>query len=588
MTSRLAGLAAGFDGVRRAAASGVAAARRGAASGWAAARRGAASGRDSVRRTAVSGRAQWRAGPASHELTALDERLGLLLVVRIAFVVFVVMGALLAPGQVVVDVAQIGPISAAYLVVAGAAEWYRRSGLRGRMRVHRAVLPLDAVYLAVVATPSGGPRSPLVTLFAVQLIAVTLLGSERAGLRTALWDTFLFVVIQTMQLQGRIGSFLGVHQVAAPSPAETAVAIMGFWVVAVCTAVCASVSERELRRSKAETAALAEMAAALEGVGDEEQILAVLLRSLLGVFPFRRAALWYSRGRRPVGLVLAKRGGEPVVTPVPPLAKMDSVAREAWEAAEPQMHRRLDPEADPVVNGLLPGALNVVVLPLQVEGRDSGVLVLEYGGHPTGARLPRRTLTMVAQFTNHASLALRNARLTAERERLAAIDGLTGLANRREFDQVLSREVSRAGRSHDPLSLIILDVDHFKQINDTRGHLAGDEVLRSIASAVREAVREMDLAARYGGEEFALVLPRCEQRDAVRVIERVVAAIRRRPELEGVTVSAGVASIPTNAFDGHSLVSAADEALYRSKRNGRNRYTLSERDAIEQLERNGA
>jgi two-component system chemotaxis family response regulator WspR len=195
---------------------------------------------------------------------------------------------------------------------------------------------------------------------------------------------------------------------------------------------------------------------------------------------------------------------------------------------------------------------------------------------------------MVAQFTSHASLALRNARLTAERERLAAIDGLTGLANRREFDQVLSREVSRSGRSHDPLSLIILDVDHFKQINDTRGHLAGDEVLRSIAAAVREAVREMDLAARYGGEEFALVLPRCEQHDAVRVVERVVAAIRRRPELEGVTVSAGVASMPTNAFDGHSLVAAADEALYRSKRNGRNRYTVSERDAIEQLERNGA
>jgi two-component system cell cycle response regulator len=527
----------------------------------------------------------WRARPATEELTSLDERLGLLLMVRIGFVLMVILGARFAPSQVVVTVAQVGPISAAYLCVAAVGEGYRRSHLKGRLVVHRAVLPLDAVYLAVVSTPSGGPRSPLVILFAVQLIAVTLLGSGRAGLRTALWDTFLFVIIPTLQLEGRIGSFLGVSQVAAPSTAETALAIMGFWVVAVCTAGFSAVSERELRRSKAEMRALADMASALEGVRDEEEILAIFLRTLVETFPFQRAALWYSQGRRPVGLLLPSAGADPVVAPVPPLARMDAVAQTAWSETDPQMYRHLSADEDPVASGLLPGARNVVVLPLQIEGKDSGIVVLEHGGHSTRARLSRRTLGLVGQFTWHAALVLRNARLLAERERLAAIDGLTGLANRREFDQVLAREVSRSERSRDPLSLVIFDVDHFKAINDTLGHLAGDQVLRAIGEALREAVREMDLVARFGGEEFALVLPRCEPNDAVRVVNRVTWGIRRRPDLKGVTLSAGIATMPANADQSESLVAAADEALYESKRGGRDRYTISARSANNHLEK---
>ncbi|MBV9661916.1 MAG: sensor domain-containing diguanylate cyclase [Acidimicrobiales bacterium] len=522
-------------------------------------------------------RALWRAGPASAELTSLDERLGLLLVVRIGFVLLVMLGSLFASDQVIVSVTDVGPLSAAYLVVAAGAEWYRRSQLKGRMLVHRLVLPLDAVYLAVISTPSGGPRSPLVALFAVQLIAVTLLGSPRAGLRTALWDTFLFVLIPALSLSGRIGQFLGVSQVAAPSTTETTVAILGFWVVAGCTSIFSAVSERELRRSKAEMSALAEMASTLENVREEEEILAILLRALVQAFPLKRGALWYTHGTRPLGLVLPSATGEVANVPVPPLARADRVAVLAWGDREPQLVRHLSPDDDPVVSGLLPEAANVAVLPLQVEGNNSGIIVLEHGGHRLKARLPRRTLVMLAQFAGHASLTLRNARLLAERERLAAIDGLTGLANRREFDQVLSREVNRAERSHEPLSLVVFDVDHFKQINDSRGHLGGDEVLRSIGSVLAGAVREMDLVSRYGGEEFAIILPRCDQHDAIRVVERITKAVRQHPDLVAITLSSGVATIPFNAPDGLSLVAAADEALYESKRTGRDRYSVSAR-----------
>ena len=519
----------------------------------------------------------FRARPESQELTSLDERLGMLFLVRVAITVLIVLLGLFVPAQVGFDVVQAGPVSAAYLLLAVAAEVYRRSDLPGRMLVHRAVLPLDSLYLVIVTTPSGGPRSPLVILFAVQLIAVTLLASERAGLRVALWDTFLFVFIPTLSLSGRLGLLMGVDQVAAPPGPATAVAIMGFWAVAICTALFSSVSERELRRSKAELSALADMAARLEGVHGSDEILSILLGTLVDAFDFRRGALWCGDGDTTYGLVQARPGSAVQAVPVPAVAHVDGVALAAWEARQPVLRRALSIERDQGAMAMLPGAANVVVLPLQIDGTDAGVVFLEHGGNRMAARLPRRVLVMLNQFTTHAGLVLRNARLLADRERLAAVDGLTGLANRREFDTVLLREVNRAERSQEPLSLVVFDVDHFKAINDSRGHLGGDEVLRGIGEVLAGAVREMDVVARYGGEEFAVVLPRCDRDDAIRVVDRITAAMLRRADLDGVTMSAGVATMPANAATARDLVEASDGALYESKRGGRNRYTVSAR-----------
>jgi two-component system cell cycle response regulator len=518
-----------------------------------------------------------RAPAASYELTSLDERLGLLVIVRIAFVVLILMGALFASNSVGFTAGQVGPVCAGYMILAGLAESYRRSGLRGRMLVHRALIPLDGVFLAVVTTASGGARSPFIVLFAVQLISVTLLANTEAGVSTALWDTFLFVLLPSSSLATNVDSALGFHGVPAPGAADTALAIAGFWAVAIGTGVFSSVSERELRRSKAEMAALADMAAGLERLGEEEEILGLLLSTLVSAFPLERGALWYVRDTQPVALVMAEKGGKVTSQVLPNIATADRVAAQAWDLREPQLVRGLDPVDDPVACSLLPGASNVVVLPLLVDGGDSGIVLLEHGGNPVHSRLPRRTLVMLVQFAGHAALALRNARLLAERERLAAIDGLTGLANRREFDNVMAREVSRATRSREPLSLIVFDVDHFKKINDTRGHLGGDEVLRALADVMQEAVRDMDLVARYGGEEFAVILPRCDQHDAIRVVERINRGMRSRDDLSGVTISSGLATIPFNAYDGLSLVAAADEALYESKRAGRDRYSVSAR-----------
>ena len=170
---------------------------------------------------------------------------------------------------------------------------------------------------------------------------------------------------------------------------------------------------------------------------------------------------------------------------------------------------------------------------------------------------------------------MKNADLNSEVARLAASDGLTGLANRREFTTVLAREVARAARSKEPLSLAVLDVDHFKVVNDTFGHLAGDEVLRVVARAMTTQVREVDLVARYGGEEFAIILPNCSSMDALAVVERVRAAIEAAGTTARVTASAGIATLPGDGADEESLMAAADQALYRAKGAGRDRVVLA-------------
>ena len=515
----------------------------------------------------------------AYELASLEERLGLLLLVRIGMAGFVVLTGIFATAQVGFDVTDVGIYTAAYLSIVAATEWYRRQGRRGRLTLHRLVLPLDAIYLTIVTAPSGGPRSQLVVLFAVQLIAVTLLVSERAGLRMALWDTFLFILIPTLSLSKSIGTMLGVKVVEAPPASETALAIMGFWAVALCTAFFSSVSERELRRSKAELSELAAMAAEMELLQAEDEILSTLLKTLVKAFGFRRAAIWWVRGNRPKGLVLGVGQTDTVSFSVPETVRHDDVASSAWDSRSPLLVRHLSPDDDPVAAAMLPHARNVVVLPIQLEGGDLGVVLLEHAGRPFTTRLAKRVLLMLSQFVAHAALSVRNARLLEERERLATIDGLTAVSNRRQFDHVLAAEVSRADRYGEQLALVIFDLDHFKVVNDTRGHLAGDEVLKAFAQVLQKAVREMDLVARYGGEEFALVLPRCDQHGAVQVVERVSRGLRAAEVLEGVTVSAGVASLPANAENGIELIAAADEALFESKHGGRDRWTVSTRRA---------
>jgi diguanylate cyclase (GGDEF)-like protein len=160
---------------------------------------------------------------------------------------------------------------------------------------------------------------------------------------------------------------------------------------------------------------------------------------------------------------------------------------------------------------------------------------------------------------------------------LSSRDALTGLANRRAFELALAREVDRVARSGEPALLLVLDIDHFKRINDTHGHAAGDEVIRAVALALQESLRPMDLVARVGGEEFAIILPNCGAAFGEAVAERV----RRRIESMPVLVSRGV-PVPVTASIGGAFapqwvrstpglwLERADLQLYRAKAQGRN------------------
>jgi diguanylate cyclase (GGDEF)-like protein len=156
-------------------------------------------------------------------------------------------------------------------------------------------------------------------------------------------------------------------------------------------------------------------------------------------------------------------------------------------------------------------------------------------------------------------------------ERLAVTDPLTGLSNRRGGEQNIASEISRARRQKTPLSCILLDIDRFKQVNDTYGHQAGDHVLREISSLLKRTVRAYDILVRWGGEEFLVVLPGVELEQARRLAERVRHAVEtlETPGIGPVTVSAGAATLDTD-YDFDEMLSLADRRLYQAKASGRN------------------
>jgi two-component system, cell cycle response regulator len=161
--------------------------------------------------------------------------------------------------------------------------------------------------------------------------------------------------------------------------------------------------------------------------------------------------------------------------------------------------------------------------------------------------------------------------------RLATRDQLTGLLNRREFDRIIEEERERALRFGHRLALVLLDIDHFKGINDTHGHPAGDAVLREVSRRLSAQVRTVDRVARIGGEEFALVLVQTDRAGALEIARRTCSAVEREPVLAtdtlalNVTISAGVAVLPDDADSEALLIGSADKALYAAKSQGRNR-----------------
>ena len=224
-----------------------------------------------------------------------------------------------------------------------------------------------------------------------------------------------------------------------------------------------------------------------------------------------------------------------------------------------------------------------VCQPLVAQNHLMGLLYREAYG-PAFAEGADQLATMLAE---QVSLALANLDLREQLRSQAIRDQLTGLYNRRFLEDALTRETGRAARSGEPVAVAILDVDHFKRVNDTYGHEAGDAVLRELGQALLKTIRKTDIVGRFGGEEFLMLLPgatvEVAQARALAVLEAVRAmevVIPNGAPLNHITASIGVAAMPLHVARGDALVAAADAALYQAKGQGRNRVVLSDRRAI--------
>ena len=505
----------------------------------------------------------------TQDIVSLAERFRFMQWFRLAAAGAVVAGWLTIPEIGRADGGEVLASTAIYLGVTALSELlYRALPRQGRF-LFTGMLIADSLFLGWMAHLTAGPTTPLRFLILLHLIAVALLASFRTGLRMALWHSMvLFGMVQAADLslippagQGAPGADNLAQQVSFAAL---------FWAVAIVTSTFAAVNERELRRRRYDLEALARLAAQLEKAEEPALVAEALVDAIGTEFDLKRVVVIGSPSDDPA--LLAVKGVLPGgVEPEAPGPR--SLYTRATSSNRTMLVRQLNPNDDPWLHALLPGARNLVVVPMNVEQRARGILVVEHAMR-SGSRIERRVVSMLERFASQSALALGGAWLLEQVRQMATMDGLTGVANRRSFDTILAKELSRADRNSDRVSLILTDIDFFKKLNDTLGHQAGDRVLVQVAGVLARHVRAGDTVARYGGEEFAVILPGLQVSDSPSAAEKLRKAVEHLESLVPVTVSLGVATYPDDAPDGVSLIQAADKALYASKRGGRNQHTL--------------
>lgn len=497
---------------------------------------------------------------ADANLIPFEDRLRYTHVVRVILAAVVVVAWFAGAAPTALSVTTVTFLTAAYLSATSVTLVGGRLPRSVGISLFGGALLLDGMFLAVVTYGVGGFAAPLVVLVLIHVVSTTLLGSFRTGLKLALWHSLLFGAV----FQVAAGGFVP----GAPRPGVTlaTIVVACVWLATLITATSGSANERELRRRNYDLHALG---VTMEQTTDPDEIADAIVRAVSSDFAIDSVAL------------VAAAAGEPVLIAGVGIRPSSQPFRPAVDAliADTLLHgitRRVaspDARTNRWLASVMPDARHVVLVPLHAEGRTLGVLAFEYKAG-TNSRIERRIVEMVEQFVAHGALALQNAWLLGRIGALAATDGLTGIANRRTFDFVLTREMQRANVSGMPMSLLLIDIDHFKRHNDEHGHQVGDRTLRAVAQTLAKNARQTDVAARYGGEEFAVILPGADSAAALENANRLRTLMSTLPH-PAVTISVGVATYPFHGTSSAELIKAADNALYKSKRHGRDRVSVA-------------
>lgn len=331
-----------------------------------------------------------------------------------------------------------------------------------------------------------------------------------------------------------------------------------------------------ITRERTEYAAFFNFAKRFADTLTVDDVVSAAFEAAEAVAPFDAAVVHLSEPEAPTGRIVALRGlpERSVGLEIP---RAESLAGRAVSTRRILSFRRPVDPTTPLYHPdlTLRAYESGMVIPLEYRGRAVGTAGFFWRRPDAFTDYERR---LFESLVGTMAIALNDARQYEQMELLATTDGLTELPNHRTFQAVLTDEMKRFERLHSPLSLVLLDIDHFKGVNDTHGHPVGDQVLKAVAATLRAEVRSIDVAARYGGEEFVLILPSTKPAGAKKFADRVrrhvadLAISTPRGPLS-VTVSMGIAGCPEDATRKQDLIDLADKALYHSKQNGRNRVT---------------
>ncbi len=433
----------------------------------------------------------------------------------------------------------------------------------------RMMIGADVVLITLALWATGGVATFLLPLYFVQVVATSLHTNPQQGVLAAFSAWALFAGVALLEAAGVLP-----HGPLAASPAAARLAtdvgfveasILSLFVLLGAVTYSAGYIAQRLRVREAEIE-----------VAHEE--LGILYQASQGFVKAETAdelahhltSAAVRLGARSIAIFIAREEGIECLASRP--ARLEP---EVLEALQGRAATWLNQAGDDRALGTLRDDPNFGLVQFRLGSGRRGVVAVEahiddlLGKSPEG-------LSLLAQGF---AAALTTLEALETHVHLATTDPLTGAANRREFDRVIEEETSRAGRYGRPLALVMVDVDHFKKLNDTRGHQDGDRVLVGVVQALRRALRTQDMIARFGGEEFAVIAPETGPDQAVILAERLRRAVQSWDYWAGedgapaVTASLGVASrLPTTGpLPSSELLRRADVALYHAKRSGRNR-----------------